>query len=190
MYCPGNSLQRRSESSLFGPLLALGTGQRTKRDLPLPRGSDPRHRSAFRGPPRRARRLGGDARPASHSSVLLRVALKDLTLLCLPKGKKDTWVLSNKVIRNDGHSRTALCHMGRTSPTPPHLPVFPPLPSLCCPPPPLHATARQPRRQIPTPCLPAVGPLVGLARDPAPMVAAQVTSRHRWNRGRRATERE
>lgn len=40
------------------------------------------------------------------------LVLKDLILLCLPKGKKDSFVLSNKVIQNDGHSRAALCHNG------------------------------------------------------------------------------
>lgn len=97
-------------------LLVPGIGQWTKRDLPLRSG--PGTGPAFWKPPRGALRLGGDARPALHSSMLLRGS-KDLTLLCLPKGKKDTSVLSNKVIRNDGHSCTAFVTMGRTSPTPP-----------------------------------------------------------------------
>lgn len=51
-------------------LLVPGIGQRTNRDLPL--GSGPSTGPAFRRPPRGALRLGGDARPALHSSVLLR----------------------------------------------------------------------------------------------------------------------
>lgn len=53
------------------------------------------------------------------------VALKDRTLLCLPKGKKDTFVLSNKVIQNDGHSCTALCHNEPDEPDPSRLTTFP-----------------------------------------------------------------
>lgn len=52
----------------------------------------------------------------------LILILKDLTQLWLPKRKKkkkDAFVLSNKVLQNDGHLCAALCPSGPTSRTPP-----------------------------------------------------------------------
>lgn len=113
VYCQVKSLQSRSKSSRSCPVAHPGS-----RTVDQPGSSAPWRVS----PPARHWPFGSIAVGFSEARWWLMpsiailcafiLALKDLTLLCLPKGKKDSFVLSNKVIQNDGHSCAALCHNG------------------------------------------------------------------------------
>lgn len=124
MCCREDSLQGRPEGSLLCP--AARASRRTAEQRPSRRVSPPARRCL---PP--ASQRGFLRLTVTH--VPRHCPLKALTLLCLPKGKKDTFVLSNKVIQSDGHSRVALCHKGPDELCPSWLTTFPAASSLCCP---------------------------------------------------------